>query len=71
VEIIETIEDWNDLAKTLKEFDYSLVQMQYGIEYPEGFHVWFSVPGTFSRLEVVTHSEKVAMAIMEYRPDWK
>lgn len=71
MEIIETIEDWNDLSKTLKEFDYSLVQMQYGTECPEGFHVWFSVPGTCSRLEVVTHDEEVSAAIMEYRPDWK
>lgn len=46
MEIVETIEEWNDLAKTLKEFDYSLVQMQYGIEYPVcGFPYPAPIPG--------------------------
>ena len=66
---IETITDWNDLAKTLREFDYFLFQMQYDIDDPEGFHAVFAARGPSENIEVVTHSTVIRGEIMHYRPD--
>ncbi len=66
---IEAIGQWNDLAKTLREFDYYLFQMQYDIYDPEGFHAVFAARGPSEDIEIVTHSAVVFGEIMYYRPD--
>lgn len=62
---IETIEQWNPLAAALKEKGYRLWQLQYGWQYPEGFHAWFTKDGSLD-FEVITHAEQVQKAIIKY-----
>jgi hypothetical protein len=67
MEIIESIDEWNLLAKDLAELGYTIWQMQFGVDCPEGFHARFLLAGS-PDIEVVTHSEEVRDAILEYRP---
>ncbi|MEA4895902.1 MAG: hypothetical protein VB064_11675 [Oscillospiraceae bacterium] len=67
-EIIETIDEWNDLVKTLKELEYCRWQMQYDIASPEGFHASFMAQDR-SIIEIVTTNEAVYRAIVRYKPD--
>ena len=63
--LIELIDDWNDLAKTLLEFDFHIWEFQYGVDQPEGLHTKFvSNNGTVCKVE--THSNAVYRAIMRF-----
>ena len=63
---INNLESWNNLLPLLRDAGYSLWQMQYGVDLPEGFHAWFVASGRRD-IEVVTHSPEVHAAILAYR----
>jgi len=62
---IETVYEWNELKNMLKEFDYRIYQVQFGIDQPEGFIVIFSDP-TGRDLAITTHNEKIQKAIIRF-----
>jgi len=62
--IIESIDDWNDLQKTLVDFDYQVWQTQYDISAPEGYRVRFF--SGKSVIDVETHSEEVYKAMQKF-----
>lgn len=64
---IDTIEEWNRIAKLLQDKEYSLFQMQYGIDSPEGFHAWFIKKGGSHNYEVVTFNQEVHDGIVNYK----
>ncbi|MPN21547.1 hypothetical protein SDC9_168927 [bioreactor metagenome] len=65
---IENIEKWNEVSVKLSARGYSLYQMQYAIDLPEGFHATF-----FSKesplVEIVTYNNAVYDAILRYTLD--
>jgi len=63
---VESLEKWAEVAAKLSAKGYSLYMTQYGVDRPEGFHVWFmqhEAPG----VEIVTYSEAVRDAIYNYK----
>jgi len=63
--LIESIDEWNNFAKTLFEFDCHLWELQYGVDQPEGFHAKI-VSSNGSVFRVETHSMAVYRAIMRF-----
>ena len=55
---IETLSKWFVLKQMIKDKGYTLWQMQYDWDNPEGYHVGY-INGN-KRLEVITHSKDVA-----------
>jgi hypothetical protein len=66
--VIEPLSDWYDILHLLHDAGYTLWQMQYGIDAPEGFQARFIAPGR-PTLEIVTHAQDVRDAILGYRPE--
>jgi hypothetical protein len=63
---VETLTDWYDVLRLLHDAGYTLRQMQYDIDAPEGFHARFIAPGQ-PVLEIVTHSQDVHDAILAFK----
>lgn len=63
---IESLEQWTALSAELSTHGYQRWQIQYGTDYPEGFHTWFWASDR-PVLEIVTHSDAVHDAIVKYR----
>lgn len=63
-ELIETLDSWNELKRTLLEFDYHVQQTQYDVDQPEGFRVLF-VSGD-SQINMFTHDEAVFRAVIRF-----
>ena len=64
-ETIETIDEWNDMQRFLREFDYHHFQSQFGVNDPEGYHViYISAYGT--PVKIVTHTEKIYKFICKF-----
>ena len=55
---IETLSKWLVLKQMIKDKGYTLWQMQYSWDNPEGFHIGY-MKGD-KRLEVITHNKDVA-----------
>lgn len=64
---IESIEDWNDLAKTLLEFDYRVWQIPY-FDDDNVYHVLFQDCNDHI-IEVSTKNQEVIATIQVY-PYW-
>lgn len=65
---IDTMERWADALAYFVKHGYTLYQMQYGVNEPQGFHaVFFSK--TLPLIEIVTFSRDVADAIVGYNAD--
>lgn len=62
---IDTIEHWLKAEVYLREHNYKIWQLQYGIDSPEGFHVCFKSKG-FNDIEIFTFDREVQRAILEY-----
>lgn len=66
MKLIETLGQWRAMADDLMEDGYTLYQMQYGTDLPQGFHATFWRSG-WPDIEVVTHSAAVHDAIVKFR----
>jgi hypothetical protein len=64
--IIESLDEWITFAARLFDEEFSLWQMQYHIEHPEGFQARFYAPGR-KDIEVITHSAEVHDAILKFK----
>lgn len=62
--ILNTIEELNSLK--LKDNGYNLWMWQHHAKSPEGFFAWFWAISK-TEMEIVTFSEEVENAILEYR----
>jgi hypothetical protein len=63
--LIESIDYWDALSAELQASGYTLYQMQYSIQHPEGFHARFWLSGR-PLVEIVTHNYDVYMAIRKF-----
>ena len=63
---VDSLEQWDALAGELRKAGYTVYQMQYAANQPEGFHVWFWLSGR-PEVHIVTHNESVQDAIVDYR----
>lgn len=63
---IDTIEQWYELATTLRSEGRKPWATQYRATDPNGLHVWFWKSGE-PDIEVVTYSIEVQDAISKYR----
>jgi len=63
---VETLADWYDVLRLLTDAGYTLWQMQYGIDAPEGFQARFIAPGQLT-LEVITHAQDVHDAVLAFK----
>lgn len=62
---VETLEKWSKVAEILHGMGYTIFQMQYGTDVPEGLHVRFWA-ATKPDVMVVTHNRAVHEAILRY-----
>jgi hypothetical protein len=64
------MEEWTALAEKLSENGYTLWQVQYRANLPEGFHArfWNSQKPVF---EIVTYSEEIEDKIVKYISEYQ
>jgi hypothetical protein len=67
--VIETLEKWNEVSDILRRMGYRRFVMQYSIDAPEGFHVWFGSTADAPEVEIVTRSQAVYDVIMSFQLD--
>ena len=63
---VETMEAWNDIVRLLMDAGYTVWQVQYSVDAPEGLHVSYWAPER-PILEMVTHSPEVAEVMSKWR----
>lgn len=63
---IETLDKWNQQAKTLHELNYFVVTTQYASDSPNGYHVTFMSKNSDKKIEIITHSTEVQNAIYAF-----
>lgn len=54
---INDIKEWNIFKQALKDRGYTIFQMQYDVNHPEGFHVWFIHKD--KSVELITYNKKI------------
>jgi hypothetical protein len=60
------MESWYDLTRLLVDAGYTVWQVQFAVDSPEGLHVSYWAKGR-PVLEVVTHSEQIAEVMSKWR----
>ena len=63
--IVNDMQKCTRFLSKLRANGWTVWQMQYRWNEPEGFHAWFMKAGE-SDIEIVTFSENVQMAIVEF-----
>jgi hypothetical protein len=63
--LIGTLEKCDRFLKKLRDNSWSLWQMQYTWNDPEGFHAWFMKKGE-KDIELVTYSEEIQDKIVKF-----
>lgn len=64
---IETMEKCNKFLEECRQRGYTVWQMQYRWDEPEGFHAWFYKSG-HEDIEVITHNKQIQQAIVKFEP---
>jgi hypothetical protein len=63
---LKSVAEWYEIKQKLIDNNYRIWQMQYHIDAPEGFHVWFTALGKRD-VEFITYDKKVYDDIIQFK----